>query len=202
MAKSDRIVGIVVCVIITLLALESGEIFMIAIFGGLSAFLIYREATRKKRIENQNERRRQRAAAELRARANRRFGNSNFAKMVVRDLQLSNWAELDDAKGVKVLFKEIITSSRQYRYIDYGLAPLKVDGTKELADYISSFYHGDDLYVSEIIKISGGFTGGYSGFVGSDGSVSLSRDVSGGEYVEGYQILRKRPKKQPQGVKW
>lgn len=75
-------------------------------------------------------------------------------------------------------------------------------GTQELADYIRSFYRDDDIEVSEIVKTFGGYTGGYSGYVGSDGNVSIARDWSGGEYVEGYIIRRIRPRHQPQGAKW
>lgn len=202
-------IGIVVCIILTLFALESGDMLMVTILGGLSILLIYLKSTEKERelrkaeeARRRYEEARRRMAAELHTRANQRFGNSDFANMVVRNLQHLNWTELDDVKGIRVLFQEIITPSRTYKYIDYGLAKLDVKGTQELADYIRSFYHGDDIEVSEIVKTWGGYTGGYSGYVGSDGNVSIARDWSGGEHVEGYKIHRIRSKQQPQGVKW
>ncbi|MGN0316185.1 MAG: hypothetical protein ACI4EG_15525 [Fusicatenibacter sp.] len=202
-------IGIVVCIILTLFALESGDMLMVTIFGGLGVLLFYLKATEKKRKQREAEKTRRRAeeaerkrAAELRNRSNQRFGNSNFANMVVRNLQHLNWTELDDVNGIRILFQEIITPSQKYRYIDYGLAKLDAKGTQELADYIRSFYHGDDIEVSEIVKTWGGYTGGYTGYVGSDGNVSIARDWSGGEHVEGYKIHRIRSKQQPQGMKW
>ena len=202
-------IGIVVCIILTLVALEDGDMLMVAFFGGLSLLLIYLKATEKERRQREAEKTRIRAAeaerrraAELRTRANQCFGNSDFANMVVRNLQHLNWTELNDVNGIRVLFQEIITPSRTYRYIDYGLAKLDAKGTQELADYIRSFYHDDDVEVSEIVKTWGGYTGGYSGYVGSDGNVSIARDWSGGEHVEGHKIHKIPSKQQPQGMKW
>lgn len=195
-------VGIVLCIILSLAALESGDMFITAIFGGLSVLLIYLKATEKERQRRKAWEAERKAAEELRARGNQRFGNSSFAKMVVHDLQLSNWADLNDVNGVRILFEEVVTPSRKYRYIDYGLAKLDVKGTQEFADYISSFYHGDDIKVSQIVKTVGGYTGGYSGYVGSDGTVSISQDWSGYDKVEGYMICKVCPKYHPQGAKW
>lgn len=195
-------IGIVVCIILTLFALESGDMLMVAIFGGLVIFLIYLKATEKERGEKKTEEARRKAATELRNRSNQRFGNSNFAKMVVRNLQLSNWTELNDVNGIRILFEEIITPSQKYRYIDYGLAKLDEKGTRELADYISSFYPGNDIKVSQIVRTVGGFTGGYSGYVGSDGSVSITQDCGGFDKIEGHKIHKIHSKQQPQGMKW
>lgn len=195
-------IGIVVCIILTLAALESGDMFVTAVFGGLSVLLIYLKTTEKKRWKKKAEEARRKAATELRIRANQRFGNSDFANMVVRNLQHLNWTELNDVKGIRILFKEIVTPSRRYRYIDYGLAELDAKGTLELADYISSFYPGNDIKVSQIVKTAGGYTGGYSGYVGSDGSVSVSQDGGWYDKIEGHEIHKIRSKQQPQGTKW
>lgn len=202
-------IGIVVCIILTLVALEDGDMLMVAFFGGLSLLLIYLKATEKERRQREAEKTRIRAAeaerrraAELRTRANQRFGNSDFANMVVRNLQLSNWTELNDVNGIRILFEEIITPSQKYRYIDYGLAKLDEKGTRELADYISSFYPGNDIKVSQIVRTVGGFTGGYSGYVGSDGSVSITQDCGGFDKIEGHKIHKIHSKQQPQGMKW
>lgn len=195
-------VGIVLCIILTLAALESGDMFVTAVFGGLSVLLIYLKTTEKERWKKKAEEARRKAATELRIRANQRFGNSDFANMVVRNLQHLNWTELNDVKGIRILFKEIVTPSRRYRYIDYGLAELDAKGTLELADYISSFYPGNDIKVSQIVRTVGGYTGGYSGYVGSDGSVSVSQDGGGYDKIEGHEIHKIRSKQQPQGTKW
>ncbi len=195
-------VGIVLCIILTLAALESGDMFVTAVFGGLSVLLIYLKTTEKERWKKKAEEARRKAATELRIRANQRFGNSDFANMVVRNLQHLNWTELNDVKGIRILFKEIVTPSRRYRYIDYGLAELDGKGTFELADYISSFYPGNDIKVSQIVRTVGGYTGGYSGYVGSDGSVSVSRDGGWYDKIEGHEIHKIRSKQQPQGTKW
>lgn len=195
-------VGIVLCIILTLAALESGDMFITAVFGGFSVLLIYLKVTEKERQRRKAWELKKKAAEDLRAQGNQRFGNSSFAKMVVHDLQLSNWTDLNDVNGVRILFEEIVTPSRKYRYIDYGLAKLDVKGTQEFADYISSFYHGDDIKVSQIVKTVGGYSGGFSGYVGSDGTVSVSADWSGYDKVEGYMIYKVCPKYQPQGAKW
>ena len=195
-------VGIVLCIILTLAALESGDMFVTAVFGGLSVLLIYLKTTEKERWKKKAEEARRKAATELRIRANQRFGNSDFANMVVSNLQHLNWTELNDVKGIRILFKEIVTPSRRYRYIDYGLAELDAKGTLELADYISSFYTGNDIKVSQIVRTVGGYTGGYSGYVGSDGSVSVSQDWGGYDKIEGHEIHKIRSKQQPQGTKW
>lgn len=195
-------VGIVLCIILTLAALESGDMFVTAVFGGLSVLLIYLKTTEKERWKKKAEEARRKAATELRIRANQRFGNSDFANMVVRNLQHLNWTELNDVKGIRILFKEIVTPSRRYRYIDYGLAELDEKGTLELADYISSFYPGNDIKVSQIVRTVGGYTGGYSGYVGSDGSVSVSQDGGWYDKIEGHEIHKIRSKQQPQGTKW
>lgn len=195
-------VGIVLCIILTLAALESGDMFVTAVFGGLSVLLIYLKTTEKERWKKKAEEARRKAATELRIRANQRFGNSDFANMVVRNLQHLNWTELNDVKGIRILFKEIVTPSRRYRYIDYGLAELDAKGTLELADHISSFYPGNDIKVSQIVRTVGGYTGGYSGYVGSDGSVSVSQDGGGYDKIEGHEIHKIRSKQQPQGTKW
>lgn len=90
-------IGIIVCIILTLAALESGDMFITAIFGGLSVLLIYLKATEKTRrqrkaeiIRRKAEEAKRKTAAELRICANQRFGNSGFANMVVHNLQLSN----------------------------------------------------------------------------------------------------------------
>lgn len=195
-------VGIVLCIILTLAALESGDMFVTAVFGGLSVLLIYLKTTEKERWKKKAEEARRKAATELRIRANQRFGNSDFANMVVRNLQHLNWTELNDVKGIRILFKEIVTPSRRYRYIDYGLAELDEKGTLELADYISSFYPRNDIKVSQIVRTVGGYTGGYSGYVGSDGSVSVSQDGGWYDKIEGHEIHKIRSKQQPQGTKW
>lgn len=176
--------------------------FVTAVFGGLSVLLIYLKTTEKERWKKKAEEARRKAATELRIRANQRFGNSDFANMVVRNLQHLNWTELNDVKGIRILFKEIVTPSRRYRYIDYGLAELDEKGTLELADYISSFYPGNDIKVSQIVRTVGGYTGGYSGYVGSDGSVSVSQDGGWYDKIEGHEIHKIRSKQQPQGTKW
>lgn len=195
-------IGIVVCIILTLAALESGDMFVTAVFGGLSVLLIYLKTTEKERWKKKAEEARRKAATELRIRANQRFGNSDLANMVVRNLQHLNWTELNDVKGIRILFKEIVTPSRRYRYIDYGLAELDEKGTLELADYISSFYLGNDIKVSQIVRTVGGYTGGYSGYVGSDGSASVSQDGGWYDKIEGHEIHKIRSKQQPQGTKW
>lgn len=195
-------VGIVLCIILTLAALESGDMFVTAVFSGLSVLLIYLKTTEKERWKKKAEEARRKAATELRICANQRFGNSDFANMVVRNLQHLNWTELNDVKGIRILFKEIVTPSRRYRYIDYGLAELDEKGTLELADYISSFYPRNDIKVSQIVRTVGGYTGGYSGYVGSDGSVSVSQDGGWYDKIEGHEIHKIRLKQQPQGTKW
>lgn len=79
-------VGIVLCIILTLAALESGDMFVTAVFSGLSVLLIYLKTTEKERWKKKAEEARRKAATELRIRANQRFGNSDFANMVVRNL--------------------------------------------------------------------------------------------------------------------
>lgn len=196
-------IGIVICIILTLVALEDGgDMLVTAIFGGLSLLLIYLKATEKERRQRKAEEARRKAAEELRIRSNQRFGSSYFADVVVRNLQHLNWTELDDVNGIRVLFEEIITPSQKYRYMDYGLAELDEKGTRELADYISSFYPSNDIKVSQIVRTVGGYTGGYSGYVGSDGSVSISQDWGGYDKIEGHEIHKIRSKQQLQGMKW
>lgn len=195
-------IGIVVCIILALLGLETGDMFMAALFGGLSVLLIYLKSTKEERKQNEFDEAKRKAAEKLRARSNQRFGNSDFAKMVVANLQRLRWTELDDVNGIRVLRNELITPSRTYKYIDYGLAPLDVAGTYELADFIRSFYHGDDISVGRISDLRGGYTGSYSGYVSSNGGVSMSQDSSFRETIQGYSIRRIRPKAQPQGAKW
>lgn len=194
---------IIICFILAAAAIEQGEGLMIVIFGGLGICLAYLGATKDERHKKQQEEARKRAEAELRYRARQRFSDSYLANLIVRDLQLRNWVDLEDCNGCQVLKTKTITPYQTYIYLeDYGLGTLEEDGCRELATYLSLFYHGD-YEITPIIRSFGGVSNSYSGYIGSDGSVSISQDAWGDDVVDGYRLCKKVVKpKSPQGKKW
>lgn len=61
--------------------------------------------------------------------------------------------------------------------------------------------YGSTYCVEKIEKAYGGYTGGYSGYISSDGNVSISRDYAGDIRTEGYRVYnasvsRPKPKKE------
>lgn len=190
------IVGIVICIILTLLSLETGDLLVGAIWGGISIILIYCKANEKKWEEEDRKRKaikwqeeKNKAAEELHTRAIQRFKNSVLANIVIRDLQLSNWYVFSifdngESKSIEIGVEEIYFllsdhEYKHYKYLDYGLSALGGDGLVELAEYIVSFYPGDDLFVVK------------------HHSVSYSRDDGMGP-IRNCSIKRKRP----QGKRW
>lgn len=89
-------VGAIVCFIIAALAIESGEVFIFALTGGIGVLLVYLKLTEKKRW--------QRSRKEA---IRSRFEKSSFVSMVLRDLNSRNLDVLKSG-SIQVLTDEII----------------------------------------------------------------------------------------------
>lgn len=120
--------GAIICFLIAAFAIETGEVFMIVIFGGLGIWLTYLWATKDERRKKDAEERRKREEAALRNRAQARFSNSSFVSLVLRDLQRRNWVDLENGNSCQILKDKIVTAYRTYTYIDYNLQKLDAAG--------------------------------------------------------------------------
>lgn len=173
-------------------------------FAGIGIFLIYRKATEKKRVDEKRVKREAQERAQREAHKNEtkkssrvRFSSSNFASILIKDLRNQNWSALDSKTdgyngiigGCEVYKNGVEIIGKTYRFADYGLENLDLNGCEQLATYIGEMY-GGTYYIKEIIRAYGGYTGGYSGYTGSDGSISISRDYSGGTRTVGYKVYK------------
>ena len=120
-------IGAIVCFIIAALAIESGEVFIFALTGGIGVLLVYLKLTENKRDERSRKESIQ-----------RRFEKSSFASMVLRDLNSRNWDVLNSG-SIQVLTDKIITPYKTYEYATYGLDELGSLDCKDLAIYLASF---------------------------------------------------------------
>ncbi|MBE6796329.1 MAG: hypothetical protein E7533_07080 [Ruminococcaceae bacterium] len=205
------IIGAIICFIIAAIAIEDGESYMVAIFGGLGLYLIYRRITRDDREAEKAEKAAQRKQEEEKKRKEKvrqnalvRFKSSSFANQIIRDFRTRNWSDLDYRKGgCNIECDSIKTPYKTYVYIDYGLGRLNKNGCQELAEYIGMAY-GSDYSTKEMIKSVGGYSGGYSGYVSSNGDISISRDADVADIFVGYKLYSKNtvPPPPPQGKAW
>ena len=201
----------IICFIIAAIAIESGEIFMIVIFGGLGVLLTYLWATKDKRAEAaKQEEQKKKAEAErrrkeaLRQHATTRFNTSPLAAQIVRDFRSRNWLDLDYKKhGCSIYFDKITTPCQKYTYLDYGLGKLDEGSCEELAEYLGLAY-GREYRVEKLTKTVGGVSSSYSGHISADGGVSLCRDGWSEEVTIGYRVYSKAsvPPPEAKGKAW
>lgn len=174
------------------------------IFAGVGVLLIYLKVTERKRFTHREQRRIEEKKNNTIQSAKLRFNNSTFVTHLIRDCRARNWSDLNYVNGgCQVLTDKIVTPYKTYLYDDFGLNRLDIKGCEQLAVYIGELF-GRKYEVEEISQFFGGYTGGYSGYVGSDGSISVSRNYSGGERTLGYKVYStsSKPNPKPQGKAW
>lgn len=186
------VVAGIICVAIGIYGLSTGSDFFSGLFFiGIGALLLYLKATEKERFEKHREKIKAEKQNKLVESSNARFKNSSFAAQLINDFSVRNWIDLDYKNGgCQILKDKIVTPNQTYLYIDYGLANLDTKGCEQLAVYIGQAFRRP-YQTSAIEKCSGGFTGGYSGYVDSSGGVSISPDYSGDFHTIGYKIYSK-----------
>lgn len=195
----------IICFIITAIAIDQGEQFLIIVFGGLGILLTYLWATRYERRRKREEKRQKKELAKKIQSAKERFCDSYFIAQVIQDFQARNWDDLDWGRsGCEVRGDKIVTPCQTYLYASYGLCYLDREGCKLLAIYLGEAYGGG--YEVEAITEPHGCVGmGYSGFIGSDGSVSISRDCDAWDVFVGCKLYSKSSvplPAPPVGKKW
>lgn len=210
---NGKIGAAIICFLLAAIGLEQGEdgLVMTLFFAGIGVLLIYLKVTEKERQRKRNEQiaeRNKRKAEEEKNKtiqaAMSRFGNSNFVARLIQDFRIRNWSDLNcGGGGCQVFEDKIVTPHKTYLYDDFGLNRLDPKGCEQLAVYIGELF-GREYEVKEMTRAFGGYTGGYSGYVGSDGSISVSRDYSGGTTTLGYKVysVSSKPSPKPQGKNW
>lgn len=201
----------IICFVVTAIAIESGEVFMIITFGGIGILLTYLWATKDKRRQEEAERKRKekeeaerKRKEETRQRALVRFNTSTFATQIIQDFRSRNWRDLDyKSGGCQIYSDKIITPCQSYVYIDYGWGKLDIKSCEELAEYLGIAY-GKTYSAEAITKFVGGVSSSYSGHISSTGDVSVYRDAWGDDKVIGYKLYSKNtvPPPTPKGKAW
>ena len=201
----------IICFVAAAIAIETGDMFMLAVFGGLGVLLTYLWAPKDKRAKKRAlEEQKQREEAErqrkeqVRQRALTRFNASPLAVQIIRDMRNRNWLDLDYKRdGCCIYFDKIATPCQKYTYRDYGLKDLDEADCEELAEYLGLAY-GREYCVKKMTKFVGGVSSSYSGHIGADGSVSLCRDGWSEEKTIGYKVYSKAsvPPAESQGKSW
>ena len=186
----------IIFTIITALAIESGDITMILIFGGLAVWFIYLWATKDKRKEDDKKRRQKQEEDKAR----QRFGSKPIVQQVVRDARIQG-------KGIhcQVYRDRIEGNGRTYRYSDHGLGMLeKQSDWKQLAICLGEVYGG--MYSVTALDRAPAWSGRYAGHVSSDGSVHIYPDVDDSDHIIGYKVDTRQPAPPPPppppGQKW
>lgn len=205
-----KICAAIICFLLAAIALED-DLEVALIFAGIGVLLIYLKVTEKKRFAKREKIRIEREQIRIEEEKNKtiqsamsRFGNSNFVARLIQDFRIRNWSDLNyGGGGCQVLSDKIVTPYKTYLYDDFGLNRLDTKGCEQLAVYIGELF-GREYGVEEMTRAFGGYTGGYSGYVGSDGSISVSRDYSGGTTTLGYKVysVSSKPSPKPQGKNW
>ncbi len=184
-----------ICFLIALIAIEHGEMFMLGFFGGIGVLLMYLHLTKAKREAEKLKRIRQQKIADGQA----RFGNSRLVRTVISECKVN----LSQGFSCDVCYEYIKTPVATHSYDALGLEELDKKGSELLAYYIGSEVAGDDFIVTTKTKLVGGMSGGYSGYVSSDGSISISRDCSAEDILIGYTVYKRAPKPaQPTKQAW
>ena len=185
----------IIFTIITALAIESGDITMILIFGGLAVWFIYLWATKAERKKKDREWRQKQEAEQAR----QRFGSRSVVQQVVRDARIQG-------KGIHAeVYKDRIEGNgKTYRYTDYGLAKLEnMRDWKQLAICLGEVY-GGEYRIGSLESYNRGWSGRYAGHVSSDGSVHVYPDVDDSDRIVGYSVHTQQPAPPPPppGQKW
>lgn len=201
----------IICFVLAAIAIESGDILMITIFAGLGILFTYlwatredREKKRREELKKQREELKKQKLAEKIQLSKARFSNSAFAAQVIQDFRSRHWGDLDFKRGSCQIFHDkIVTPYQTYLYINYGLGKLDNNGCEQLALYLGEAYGGG--YETKAIERGyGGYSGSYSGYISSDGSVSISPDGGGDFVTVGYELCSKASMtpSNPVGKKW
>lgn len=181
------IFGAVICFIIMALAIEDGTIDVAVITGVAGATFSYFAWRNSFRQEKKRWRK------EKLERAKKRFGNSTFVSSVLSDLQRRNWEVLPYSNDYcQVLTDRIVTQYKTYLYVGSGFEfkTLSTDSCEELAIYLGSFCSkSNDIRPITYKKACVG--PGYSGSIGLDGSVSLTRDADEIDVTIGWSVKKK-----------
>ena len=206
-------IAAIVFVFLTIFALTEGDDIAVTIlFGALAVLFIYLWATKAKRKQKQIEETEKREAeqerqrkAELQQRACKRFNASPFATQLRQDFAQRGWQDLDYNKGqgCRIYADRIETPCRTYVYIDYGWGKLDMQSCEELAEYLG-LACGKEYITNKLTKFVGGRSSSYSGYIDSNGSVSICQDADGNDVTIGYSVYIKStiPPKKPQGKAW
>lgn len=148
-------IAAIICFILALVAIGSGEIPVAVVFVVLGIWFACRWATKDER-EKEKEQKEQKETVD---RARERFKDSRFVTQIIQEFRNRNWRDLDyNFGGCKVWLDRIITPYQTYVYIDYGLGRLDVEGCKELAVYLGMAF-GKDFCTK--IDSDGEFASGY-----------------------------------------
>ena len=206
-------VAAIIFIIITILAIDDGsDMTVTVLFGGLAVLFIYlwatKDARKKKQAENaqkQREEKERQRIAEVQQSACARFNASPFATQLRQDFAQRGWQDLDynNGKGCQIYADKIETPCRTYVYIDYGLGKLDMQSCEELAEYLG-LASGREYVTRKLEKFVGGRSSSYSGYVDSNGHVSISQDADGHDVTIGYSVYIKStiPPQKPQGKAW
>lgn len=175
----------IVCFVIAFIAIEHGEMFMLVVFGGIGAYLMYLWATKDKRKKEEQKRIREQKIQDGKS----RFANSQLVRTVISECKANG----NQNFSCDVCFDSIKTPITTHYYGDFGLAKLDKKGCELLAYYIGSQVNNDNFIVTTKTKLVGGVSGSYSGYVGADGSISISQDCSAEDVLIGYTVYTRAP---------
>lgn len=174
-----------VCFLIAFLGIETMNYFMAAFFGGIGVLLMYLWATKDKRKIDEQKRIRNQKIEDGKS----RFGNSQLVRTAISECKANG----NQNFSCDVCFDSIKTPITTHFYGDSGLAKLDKKGCELLAYYIGSQVNNDNFIVTTKTKLVGGVSGSYSGYVGADGSISISQDCSADDVLIGYTVYARAP---------
>ncbi len=128
----------------------------------------------------------------------KRFDNVESANKIVNDflwtdyygdMELLSDSIIEHQIGIKVFTDKVKTKRKEYKFDDYNLAPLNIEGTKEFAFWLADFLpKGTIFHIHSLKRISGYNTNTYyyetpGGHLGVGGLQDTTHS-----HIIGYQI--------------
>lgn len=190
--KSGIIAGVGVCVFLAVLAFSEGDQDVGCILIGFALIIILVYALKKiwRYLFGQIPLRHMLASR-------RRFGKSDFAKMLLADFESRNWADYKELGGVSVYEDRVVSKSKMYVYADYGLTKIDLIDCRLLAIYLGICLPRNYRYYVDSVKEGYSWDSPYFVYETPGGHLGVG---GGGDYREdviGYSVKISPPKSSP-----